>query len=191
VRVTPIQVVFETDRLLIRIATEGDLSLFHTLWTNPQVMVHVGFPQGIPLSLDEMKAKPFKVRESEFGHPLVVELKATGEGIGECKLSQPDEAGISEPDIKLLPAFWGQKYGSEVWEGLLAYQFEHTDCLAVQTTPNVANKGAIRMYEAAGAVREGESVYHFPESMQAYTTPVHYYIYRLYRQVWEEKRGKN
>jgi RimJ/RimL family protein N-acetyltransferase len=172
-------------------ATEQDISLFHALWTNPKVMVHVGFPQGIPLNLEEMKAKPFEARESEFDSPLVVALKATGEGIGECKLSLPDEAGIAEPDIKLLPAFWGHKYGSEVWAGLLAYLFEHTDCLAVQTTPNVTNTGAIRMYEAAGALREGKSVYHFPKSMQEYTTPVPHYIYRLYKEAWEMNRGKN
>jgi hypothetical protein len=47
------------------------------------------------------------------------------------------------------------------------------------------------MYEAAGAIREGENVYHFPDSMHEYTMPVHHYIYRLYRDAWEEKRGTN
>jgi len=92
-----------------------------------------------------------------------------------------DEQGIAEPDIKLLPAFWGHRYGLEVWEELVAYLFTRTDCEAVQTTPNVNNAASIKMQEAVGGVRVGEDVYHFPEHMRDYTTPVHCYIYRVYR----------
>ena len=41
------RLVFETERLIVRIATEADVELFYALWTNPQVMKYVGFPQGI------------------------------------------------------------------------------------------------------------------------------------------------
>jgi RimJ/RimL family protein N-acetyltransferase len=68
--------------------------------------------------------------------------------------------------------------------GMVAYLFEKTDCNLIQTTPNVENRGAIRIYQAAGAVLEGGDVYQFPESMQDYTTPVHCFIYRLYRVDW-------
>jgi RimJ/RimL family protein N-acetyltransferase len=115
----------------------------------------------------------------------VVELKDTGQAIGECKLSRPDELGIAEPDIKLLPAYWGKGYGSECWKELIAYQFRHTDCQAIQTTPNVNNLAAIKLYESMGAKQVGEGVDYFPASMQEYTTPVHHYIYRLDRADWQ------
>ncbi len=166
---------------------ESDLDFYFTLWTNPEVMRHVGFPQGLPLTQEGMRARPFQQGETEFDQLLVIELKLTGQAIGECKLSRPDDDGIAEPDIKLLPDYWGRRYGSEVWQGIVSYQFEHTDCDAIVTTPNVANAAAIRLYEAAGAVRAGEGVYEFPEAMRDFTTPVHSYTYRLSRSDWQRK----
>lgn len=180
-------IVFETERLIVRPAMESDLDFYFTLWTNPEVMKHVGFQQGIPLTQKEMRARPFMQGETEFDQLLVIELKATGQAIGECKLSRPDDDGVAEPDIKLLPAYWGHRYGSEVWQGIVSYQFRNTDCEAIVTTPNVDNTAAIKLYEAAGAVREGEGVYHFPEAMWDFTTPVHHYTYRLSRSDWQQR----
>ncbi len=100
----------------------------------------------------------------------------------------PDEDGISETDVKLLPDHWGNKYGVEVKRGLVAHLFAHTNCRAVQATPNVNNIASIKMQEAVGGVREGEAVYEFPDSMRAFTTPVHHYIYRVYRSTWEDRQ---
>ena len=46
-----------------------------------------------------------------------------------------------------------------------------------------------RMQEAAGAVRTGEGVYEFPESMPALTVPVHHTIYRVYREDWQQEES--
>jgi RimJ/RimL family protein N-acetyltransferase len=73
----------------------------------------------------------------------------------------------------------------EIKRGLLDYLFTHTDCDAVQATPNVNNIASIKMQEAVGGERVGEEVYQFPESMRDFTTPVHHYIYRVYRRTWE------
>jgi RimJ/RimL family protein N-acetyltransferase len=182
-------VVFETERLIIRAATVTDVDLFYDLWTNPQVMANVGFPQGLRVTRSELKNRLLKQGESEYERILVVELKTTSEAMGECKLGRPNEEGIAEPDVKLLPAFWGHKYGVEVWRGLLAYLFANTDCVAVQATPNVNNIPSIKMQEAVGGVCVGEDVWRFPESMRDHTTPVHHYIYRVYRADWERDQG--
>lgn len=179
-------IVFETERCIVRLAVESDLGFYMALWTNPDVMRHLGFPQGIPVTPEEMRATLIRQGETEFDRLLVIELKATGQPIGECKLSRPED-GVSEPDIKLLPVYWGQGYGTEVWQGIVSYQFRNTDCEAIVTSPNVANAAAIRLYEAAGAVRVGESVYAFPEAMRDFTTPVHSYTYRLSRLDWQQK----
>ncbi|MGD2207250.1 MAG: GNAT family N-acetyltransferase, partial [Anaerolineae bacterium] len=98
---------------MVRTATAEDVDLFYALWTNPQVMKNVGFPQGLRVARSELKERLSKQGRSEFEQLLVVELKATGQAIGECKLSYPDEEGIADPDIKLLPEFWGHRYGVE------------------------------------------------------------------------------
>lgn len=181
--------VSETERLVIRTATVEDVDLFYALWTDPRVMKYVGFPQGLRITRGELEETLSRQGGSEFERLLVVELKGTGQAIGECKLDCPNEEGMAEPDLKLLPEFWGHKYGAEAWRELVAYQFTHTDCNAVQATPNVDNIASIKMQEAAGAVRVGEDVYQFPESMHDYTTPVHHYFYRVPRADWERDRS--
>ena len=179
--------ILETERLRVRIATVGDIDLFYALWTNPQVMKHVGFPHGLRITRSELEERLSKQGPSEFDRLLVVELKATGQAIGEGKLGTPDEESLAEPDVKLLPEFWGRKCGVEAWRALIKYQFTHTECDAVQGTPNTENIASIKMQEATGAMRVGEGVYQFPKSMREYTTPVHYYVYRLHRTDWERQ----
>jgi [ribosomal protein S5]-alanine N-acetyltransferase len=178
--------VFETERLVIRPATEQDVDLLYELWTDPRVMAAVGFPHGLRITRQEIASRLQRPLESEFGRLLVVESKASGQAIGQCVMHAPNEQGIAATDVKLLPACWGHKYGVEVKRGLVSHLFTHTPCLAVEATPNVANVASIKMQEAVGGIRVGEEVYEFPESMRDDTTPVHHYIYRVYRKDWEQ-----
>lgn len=178
-------IVFETPRLVVRLSNEADAELYLSLWTSPQVMSNVGFPDGLPITREEIVAQLRAQGPSEFGHRLVVELQASGEAIGECFMRRPNEEGIAETDIKLLPAFWGKRYGVEVKRALVDHLFTHTDCTAVEASPNVNNVASIKMQEAVGGVRVGEGTFEFPESMRAFTTPVHAYVYRVYRDAWE------
>ena len=81
-------------------------------------------------------------------------------------MNRPNAEGIVETDIKLLPAHWGNKYGVEIKRGLVDHLFTHTDCKAVEATPNVNNAASIKMQEAVGGARMSENVHHFPESMR-------------------------
>lgn len=181
-------VVFETQRLVVRLGSVDDVDLYYDLWTDPRVMSNAGFPFGLRTTRAEIRERLQHQGNCEFDSLLVIRLKATGEAVGECKLGRPDEQGIAETDVKLLPAFWGHRYGVETKRGLVAYLFEHTDCDAVQATPRVDNAASIKMQEAVGGVRVGEAVYEFPESMRDFTAPVHHYIYRVYRSSWEQSQ---
>ena len=181
--------VFTTERLRVRKAVLTDAPLYYDLWTNPDIMSNMGFPQGLPITLEEIEQKICGQQErDEFGHLLVVILKSTGEAIGECFMRLPDETDVAETDVKLLPIFWGQKYGVEVKQGLLDYLFTHTQCTAVAATPNVNNSASIKMQEAVGGVRISEEISEFPEEMKAYTRPVHHYLYHVYRDDWKKQR---
>ncbi len=194
----PSEIVFTSARLLARIALPEDAQFFLRLWTHPKVMVHVGFPLGLRITLEEVQA----LLERDQNRPilerrLVVELLTGGDvvgvPIGECHLGVPDAEGIVETDVKLLPEFWGHRYGVEIKRALVDYLFTHTDCTAVQATPNVNNAASINMQIAAGAVRTGEGIFEFPPEQQAWTQPVHYYVYRVYREAWMAGRdaGEN
>jgi len=182
-------VILRTERLLIRAATTADAELYHALWTSPSVMGLVGFPRGLPVSRSGVLKRLSEPHNSELGRPLVAELLATEEAIGECHMSELAEDGVVEPDVKLLPSFWGHKYGAELWRAMIAHLFLHTACSAVHGTPNVQNIASIKMQEAAGATRVGEGVFRFPEEMSGYATPVPFYLYRLTRVDWDQMRA--
>lgn len=180
--------VFETERLIIRTSSVEDVPVHFALWTNPDIMKNMGFPKGIAITRAELATKiEGQEARGAYGRMLVAELKSTGETIGECKLYLPNEEGISETDVKLLPQYWGHKYGVEVKQGLVDYLFSHTDCDAVQGTPNVANIASIKMQEAVGAVRVDERVYELPEGERKDRCSVHHYVYRVFRSVWEQR----
>lgn len=178
-------ILFETERLSVRSATLQDAEMYFKLWSDPQVMKNVGFPQGYPVTLDEVKESIRKQGPPPFDHMLVVTIKESGEAIGECKIETPDREGLTETHIKILPPHWGHKYGLEIKRGLLDYIFTQTDCLVVQSTPNVGNIPSIKMQEAVGGVRVGEDTHEFPDEMKDYTCPVHYYIYHVRREDWK------
>jgi ribosomal-protein-alanine N-acetyltransferase len=183
--------VFHTERLLIRTATEKDVALLYEMWTDPRVMTNVGFPHGLRITRAKIEQQVRRPYDSEFDRVLVVVLAATGEAIGECGMHTPDDEGLAELDVKLLPAFWGHKYGTEACRGLVDYLFSHTPCKTVGTSPNAANIASIKMIESAGGVRVDEQTYEFPEAMRDYTTPVHCYIYHVYREDWEQQRSNS
>lgn len=179
-----------TPRLLIRPAAVEDAELFLRLWTDRRVMVHAGFPRGLSTSLEEIRTRIAQSGPSEYERLLVVEIRDSGQVIGECHLHTPNAEGVAATDVKLLPEHWGGHYGVEIKRALLDYLFTHTDCLAVDGTPNVANTASIRMQETVGGKRIGEHIHTFPPSMQEYTVPVHYYVYRVTRADWlERQRG--
>lgn len=179
--------VFETPRLIIRKATisDTDVDLLFEIWTEPRVMTMVGYPQGLRITHDDIRKGIMGRGDSEFDCNLIAELKKTGQRIGECKLGRLNYDRIAGTDVKLLPQFWGKRYGTEVKQGLVDYLFEHTDCRIVQATPNKKNIASQKMQEAVGGKRIGETVYRFPEKMRDYTCDVPHYIYYVYREDWQ------
>lgn len=181
--------VFETPRLIIRKATTSneDVEMFFNLWTNPRVMVYVGFPDGLKITHEEIKENISGEDNTEFNKKLVVILKDGAHLIGECKLGLPDQDGISETDVKLFPERWDNKYGVELKQGLVGYLFTHTDCKTITASPNKNNIASHKMQEAVGGKKVGEGLYKFPEKMRDYTIDVPYYVYIVTREDWEKR----
>jgi RimJ/RimL family protein N-acetyltransferase len=182
-------IIISTERLLIRAARADDAAVLLQLWTDPRVMTNVGYPQGLDISRHKIEASILAQDPgSEFGKYLMVQLKEGGLALGECKMILPDEEGISRTDVKLLPEHWGHRYGVEIKQALVDHLFLHTDCRAVEGTPNVVNVASIKMQEAVGAVKVGEGTFSFPKAKAAFTTPVHHYIYHVTRATWARRR---
>lgn len=182
-------IVIRTKRLNIRMATVNDGDLFYELWTTPEVMHMVGFPNGLRITREEVyqllkmsKARPLDAK-------LVIETNYRGTPIGEAKLGTPDKDGVSTTDVKLLPEFWGNGYGREVKQGLVDWLFTNTSCLKIRSTPNKLNIPSQKMQEAVGARLEGETTHVFPEKMKDYTVNLDLFVYVVHKEDWLNKES--
>jgi len=171
-------------QICIATATNENISFLFSLWTNPDVMKFVGFPQGLRITKDEIKIQLQKEYPDEFDRVLLVSMKNSNTLIGNCKLGSPDENNIAHTDVKLMPEFQGHGCGTEIKQVLLNYLFKNTNCDSVKGTPNKNNIASIKMQEAVGGKRIKECCHHFPDSMKEYTTDVHFYEYLVYRSDW-------
>lgn len=178
----------QTPRLGIRRATIKDAAFIHTLWTMPAVMRLVGFPQGLAFTVEEIRDQIEASPDSEFGSRLIVRLLGTAEQIGQCKIGLPDSKGVCEPDIKLLPAYWGKGYGKELWAAMIDYAFLHSSARIVQGTPNQANTASIRMQQSSGMVQVGEGIFPVHSSRHPGAVSVPYYKLHITRKQWKMRQ---
>jgi len=180
--------IFETKRLKVRNAGIKDVEMYYKLWNSPEVMHNVGFPFGLKISKEKIEEQIKNYDETEFDKTLVIIEKESGSTIGECKLGLPDKDGISSTDLKLLPEFWGKKYGVEIKNALCQYLFSKTSARIVKADPNVKNIASQKMQEACGGVQVKEGIYRFPENMKHYTEDLHLVIYHIHKEKWLEKK---
>lgn len=180
--------IIETSRLYVRKAkpTAEDIEFVFRQWSNPDVMKFVGFPKGFPTTREKIKKQLLRVSSTFFDRLLLICLKENDEIIGECKLGSPNKENMTTTDIKLSPDYWGNKYGVEIKKALVDYLFTHTECEGIEASPNINNIASIKMQESVGGVRVKQGVHEFPEEMKSYTTDVHYYIYIVYRKIWNK-----
>lgn len=183
--------VFQTKRLIIRLArpTEEDVAIYNRLWNHPQVMVNVGFPEGLGLSKDEIKAKLAQIDSAPYDCRLLAIRKEDGIAIGECFLGLPDQNGVSSTDVKLFPEYWNLGYGTEIKQGLVDYLFTYLpECQAVKADPAKFNIGSQKMQEHVGAVRiEIGRQYPIPNA-EKYIPDDNHYLYMVFRETWQEIR---
>jgi CTP:molybdopterin cytidylyltransferase MocA/RimJ/RimL family protein N-acetyltransferase len=174
--------MIHTDRLIIRKASLDDASFIVSIWNNPVVMIHAGFPEGLNCSVATVKKQIADQNDCSFlNQLLIVSQKETGTLVGQVWMYAPDSSGKSTTDIKLLPDWQGMRYGIELKQALVKHLFEKTDCFFVEATPNVDNIASIRMQESAGAVRVGRGFFKPDSTTTIPITNIEYWIYRIYR----------
>lgn len=175
----------QTPNLIIRPATSSqeDINMYHRLWNHPQVMVNVGFPNGLGMSKEAIRA----LFESRVNYTrLVVIRKKDGIRIGEAKAGEPDENGVSETDVKLLPEFWGNSYGKEIKRELVDYIFNtYPETTAIKADPKLTNVASIKMQEYVGAERIEIGKSYPINNIEKYLPPDGHHLYLLFRSNWE------
>jgi len=155
------EVLIQGERLLLRPWRQEDADGLVRLWTDGRVMRHVGFPNRLSVTRDDVLETIARARQArEIGrdsYRLAVTDRHTGEFMGEAAVGQVEPDGTSRPDIKLLPHFWGRGYGAEVISLLVDFTFGFTAATRIVLEPNVENAGARKAYTRAGFRPVGEA----------------------------------
>ena len=153
----------ETPRLIIRSFQVGDAEMLHErVFGDEETMKFI--PRGASPSVERTRGavERFIRHEREHGFGLwAVELKATGELIGDCGLYLVQGVG---PDVEVAYHFgkrwWGQGYATEAASACLAYGF--TECglseiIAICFPEHIASR---RVMEKSGMRYVGPARYY-------------------------------
>jgi RimJ/RimL family protein N-acetyltransferase len=187
--VIPVHVLV-TSRLDVRRARIEDVPFIQGLWTSPEVMRCVGFPEGLAISQDAIRQQIERSSRSVFGALLIAESLETGARMGQCTIGSPDSEGICEPDIKLDPAYWGQGFGHELWQAMIDYAFANSDSNIVQGTPNRANAASVRMQKGSGMIQVDQGVFEPNMRFHPQAIAVPYIKLQITRAQWQVQQER-
>lgn len=148
-----------TERLLLREITWNDLDAIHRLHSVPEVDEFNTL--GIPGSLDETREliradieKKNVDRQNRYTWRIIEQHSGEFIGLAGMTLSN-DKYRLGEIYFKLLPAFWGKGYATEVAKGLIVSGFDTFKLHKVEAGVATDNERSIRVLEKTGMIREG------------------------------------
>jgi RimJ/RimL family protein N-acetyltransferase len=146
----------ETERLVLRPMTEGDLGFIYALFSDPETN---RYSSSEDLATPEEAARMFE-GYLKPGFPdhfrLAVELSETGEAVGTLGLyrySERDRSAVLGFD--LLRVNWGRGYMSEAVRALLGYAFGELGLNRVEATVDPLNVRSVRLLERLCFALEG------------------------------------
>ncbi|TNE61596.1 MAG: N-acetyltransferase [Bacteroidetes bacterium] len=140
--------VFETPRLLVRHLRPDDLSAFHEMQGNTNVMRYTT-GRGMTPEENERELNRLIDRYTQPDNDFwvwAVEEKTAGAFIGTCALvvnhQQEQEIGF-----RFLEKYWGQGFGTEIARHLIDYAFSLPDVAEIVAYVHVDNLGSAKVLE--------------------------------------------
>lgn len=149
------EVAFESERLVLRRLTPGDLDDLTSLDADPAVMRYI--TGGRPTPRDELRddVLPFWLgyyeRGERWGFWAAIE-RETGAFLGWFHLRPRAEDPDDEPELgyRLVASAWGRGLATEASRALVDSAFEQLGARRVYATTMVANRASWRVMEKAG-----------------------------------------
>lgn len=129
-------------------STYQDVKLVKQLWSNPEVMTYVGFPDGLHLSDEAYKAWFSDLQNNPHAKHFVIAHEDYG-FCGETFYHFNDSQHV-QLDIKLLPHAWGLGIASYALTNTLVKVFSINPEAVAHVDPHVENSAAIALYKRLG-----------------------------------------
>lgn len=148
----------ETDRLILREMTLGDLEFYFRHFNNDEIVEGCCFPgpKSVEAAKEELERyciKPFKEKR---GIRWGIVRKGSKELIGTCGYYDWNKTvRRAEIGYDLDPAYWGQGIMSEALRAMLDYGFEKMELNRVQAIIDSKNIRSIELVQRLGFKKEG------------------------------------
>ena len=149
----------ETPRLILRPFAEEDVQAFSAYRSDPEVARYQGWEA--PYSLEQAARFVGEMQAATPGTPgewyqLAMEIKATGEMIGDCAFQVMRwDARQAEVGITLARPYQGQGYAAEAMRCLLDYLFGELHLHRIRANTDPQNTGSAQLLQRLGFRHEG------------------------------------
>lgn len=174
--------ILETERLILREYTMEDFEGLYAILSDPVTMSHYPRPYDEKGTLRWLNWSLDNYEKYGFGL-WAIELKETGQFMGDCGITMQNIDGETLPEIgyHIHRDYWRQGYGKEAARAVRDWFFTHTDFDTVYSYMTCSNTASYSTAASAGMKRVKE--YDDPEEGR-------HYVYAMTRGEWQELTGR-
>jgi RimJ/RimL family protein N-acetyltransferase len=155
------EVVIETERMILRKFSIDDAEAFLDLNSDPEVVRYA--EKTVMKSLDEARqallSAPLRDYDKYGYGRLAIILKANEELVGFCGMKFLPELGLNELGYRLKKKCWGQGLATEAAAATLRYARQSLDLDYVIALILKGNVGSVRVAEKLGMCKNGMAQY--------------------------------
>ena len=146
-----------TSRLILRPLRHEDARALFSIWSDADAMRYFSFPtMGRLDQATDRVARLLKTSTDGKDFVCAVELRTTGEVLGNCDLFHADEqCRRAEIGFSLQRTHWGNGYMTEAASALIEHAFSALKLHRIEADIDPRNVASARLLERLGFVREG------------------------------------
>lgn len=152
-------VIIETERLLLRTFTKDDAQLIYELNLNPEVIRYTGDPIKDIDHAQQVLEQVILPQYALYNHGRwAVLVKPALEFIGWCGLKTRPERNEIDLGYRFLQTAWGKGYATEAAFATIKYGFEKLNLQRIVGRAMPANTGSIKVLEKCGMTFIGDEM---------------------------------
>ena len=147
-----IDIITETDRLILRLPTLDDASDTYAIYGDPEVMKFIDGDEpfeSVEVARQSIERGLAYYEKNGVCHYAVV-LKENNTMIGHCGFNLYEQTDDLELVVHLNRKYWGQGYGTEAGKAVIAYAKEIYPTKNIYGVVNPKNTGSIKILERLG-----------------------------------------
>lgn len=159
-------IIVETDRLIIREFEEDDLLSFYKIESDPRIIEYIPWSKLNTLNNCRRQIKKYISSYSKYKLNIwAVVIKETSEVIGITQLIYSNKIKGVELGTKILPEYWGNGYASELSQSIVHYGLYELGIDEITAVTDVNNAGAIKSLINMGMELKKYGYYNGAESV--------------------------